>query len=299
MIKKIVTFSLFIFASGLAGIVIAGFLASQQKCGTALVPGSGLAGSPADGAGTSTPGQVGPAGTVLSSEEVSKHNSGNDCWQIINGKVYSLSAYLNQHPGGAETIVPYCGKEATAAFSNKGGQGSNHSDFAWQLLDKYLVGSLGQDTPSSASSSGSSRAASQALAGEMKPGLPDNKPAAAAAKAGDSISLSAAEAAKHNTAKNCWLVVSGKIYDVSSYLSKHPAGAGAITPYCGKEATAAFSGTGGGHVHSSNAWGLLSRFYIGTIGQSTTASAIQQNAAGAQSAAQQAPSGGESEEDDD
>jgi len=297
MIKKIVTFSLFIFVSGLTGIVMAGFLVAQQKCGTALAPGTGLLGESGNSAATSTSGQVSPGGVVLSSAEVSKHNSGNDCWQIINGKVYSLSSYLNQHPGGAETIIPYCGKEATAAFSNKGNQGSNHSDFAWQLLDKYLVGSLGQGMPSSTSSPGSSQAAPKAPAGAVKPGLPDNNPAVAATKAGDSISLSAAEAAKHNTAKSCWLVVSGKIYDVSSYLSKHPAGAGAITPYCGKEATAVFSGTGGGHVHSSYAWGLLGSFYIGAIGQSTTASTIQQNAAGAQAAAQQAPSGEDDEDD--
>lgn len=79
---------------------------------------------------------------ILTMEEVAKHNTKDDCWQVIYGKVVDLSSYTN-HPGG-DTFVPYCGKEATAAFENMGGKGKPHSAQAIAMLDQFLVGELGQ-----------------------------------------------------------------------------------------------------------------------------------------------------------
>ncbi len=45
--------------------------------------------------------------------------------------------------------------------------------------------------------------------------------------------VSAAELAKHNTEADCWVAYQGKVYDVTSWLPRHPGSAGAITPYCG------------------------------------------------------------------
>ncbi len=79
---------------------------------------------------------------TLSASEVARHNNTNDCWLIIQNKVYSVANYINKHPGGAGTIIPYCGKEATQAFSTKGGQGS-HSSNAVQVLSQFYLGVLG------------------------------------------------------------------------------------------------------------------------------------------------------------
>jgi nitrate reductase (NAD(P)H) len=54
--------------------------------------------------------------TVYTLSEVAKHNTAIDCWLIINSKVYNTTDYLNSHPGGAQTIIPYCGTDATAAY---------------------------------------------------------------------------------------------------------------------------------------------------------------------------------------
>jgi len=315
MMKKIVTFSLFIFMSGLFGILIAGFLVSQQQCESAITANGNIQnnGLPlsndlavaASASATSTTDKSTPVDFVLSASEVAKHSKASDCWQIVSGKVYNFSSYLNQHPGGAEIIIGYCGQEATSAFSTKGNQGSNHSDFAWKLLGKYLVGDLNQkiSAPGSAPAGSQPQTNSQPVpsAPAVKAPTVVQPPKATTppANSGTNINLTAAELARHSTAGSCWLLVSGKIYDVSSYLSKHPAGAGAITPYCGKESTAGFTGSGGGHVHSSYASGLLSKFYIGTIGQQTTTSAVQQSPQQAQTAAQQVQAGFGDEEEDD
>ena len=49
-------------------------------------------------------------------DEVRKHNTPDDCWQIIAGKVYDLTEYAKQHPGGSRIITNYAGEDATAAY---------------------------------------------------------------------------------------------------------------------------------------------------------------------------------------
>lgn len=83
-----------------------------------------------------------PGKPPLNKNEVAKHSSPSDCWIIVKNKIYDVTSYLSdQHPGGAETITPYCGKEATNAFETKDA-GSPHSNAAWSMLDAYYVGDL-------------------------------------------------------------------------------------------------------------------------------------------------------------
>lgn len=49
-------------------------------------------------------------------EEVSKHNNARDCWVILYGKVYDLTEFLPEHPGGSGVIVKQAGKDATKLF---------------------------------------------------------------------------------------------------------------------------------------------------------------------------------------
>ncbi|KAL7619909.1 hypothetical protein AAE478_010456 [Parahypoxylon ruwenzoriense] len=41
---------------------------------------------------------------VLRAAEVSKHNSTSSCWIVVNAKVYDVTPYLDQHPGGAAVL---------------------------------------------------------------------------------------------------------------------------------------------------------------------------------------------------
>ncbi|KAI8344929.1 FMN-dependent dehydrogenase-domain-containing protein [Blakeslea trispora] len=54
--------------------------------------------------------------TILSPKEVAKHNKKDDIWVIIHGKVYDLTNFLPEHPGGQKIILKYAGKDATSAF---------------------------------------------------------------------------------------------------------------------------------------------------------------------------------------
>lgn len=55
--------------------------------------------------------------------QVAVHNSSSSCWSAINGKVYDLTSWINQHPGGKSAILSLCGKDGSAAYNDQhGGQ---------------------------------------------------------------------------------------------------------------------------------------------------------------------------------
>ena len=79
--------------------------------------------------------------SVVTANEVAKHNSASDCWISINKNAYNVTTYLADHPGGSETIIPTCGTDATAAYDAiKGGRG--HSTKAAEDLSTLLVGAV-------------------------------------------------------------------------------------------------------------------------------------------------------------
>ena len=87
---------------------------------------------------------------TLSMAEIAKHNSKNDCWLLISGKVYNITDYFGSHPGGNSTMTLTCGKDATAAYAtqnpNATGDSSRsaHSEKARSLLNNYYVGDFNQ-----------------------------------------------------------------------------------------------------------------------------------------------------------
>jgi L-lactate dehydrogenase (cytochrome) len=49
--------------------------------------------------------------------------------------------------------------------------------------------------------------------------------------------ISAEEVAKHNTRDDCWVIISGQVYDVTDFLDQHPGGANVILQQAGDDAT--------------------------------------------------------------
>ena len=93
-----------------------------------------------------TPAQPTATGSAtISAQEVAMHDSPDDCWIIVSNKVYDVSSCLESHPGGADTITPYCGEEATRAFETKDlSREEDHSPIAYDHLDSLYVGDLGE-----------------------------------------------------------------------------------------------------------------------------------------------------------
>ncbi|KAI0121912.1 FMN-dependent dehydrogenase-domain-containing protein [Daldinia grandis] len=80
--------------------------------------------------------------------------------------------------------------------------------------------------------------------------------------------LDAAELAKHNTPSSCWIVVSGKVYDVTPYLGDHPGGPTILVKNGGTDATAEFR-----TIHSPDVLEYLPKeSYLGEIDPAALAS---------------------------
>ncbi|XP_004520379.1 cytochrome b5 isoform X1 [Ceratitis capitata] len=74
---------------------------------------------------------------LVTLEELKKHNKPDDLWIAIEGKVYNVTKFRNEHPGGEETLDEVGGLNATVQFNEVG-----HSQEAKQMLKKYYVGHL-------------------------------------------------------------------------------------------------------------------------------------------------------------
>lgn len=88
----------------------------------------------------------------------------------------------------------------------------------------------------------------------------------------ESTSYTLAEVAEHSSASDCWTIVLSKVYDISSYVPRHPGG-DEILLACGGDGTTLFVTRrtvddeiiGSGRPHSANAEDLLSDLYIGEL----------------------------------
>ncbi len=75
-------------------------------------------------------------------------------------------------------------------------------------------------------------------------------------------SYTLSEVKLHNTKASCWTAVNGSVYDVTSWISRHPGGAQAITSLCGIDGSSAFNGQHGGQARSASE---LASFKIGVL----------------------------------
>lgn len=53
----------------------------------------------------------------ITMQEVARHNTPDDCWVVLNGKVYDLSIFQKEHPGGSKIITENAGKDVSNLFN--------------------------------------------------------------------------------------------------------------------------------------------------------------------------------------
>ena len=80
------------------------------------------------------------ATTTYRLSEVKEHNDGKSCWMVIHDKVYDITRFLDEHPGGEEVLLEIAGNDGTEPFEEVG-----HSEDARELLVDYYIGELHAD----------------------------------------------------------------------------------------------------------------------------------------------------------
>lgn len=96
-------------------------------------------------------------------------------------------------------------------------------------------------------------------------GQPDNTPIA-------DKTFTAEEVATHNSAQDCWTIIDGSVYDLTSFIGQHPGGS-EILRACGQDGTSLFhtrhtedgEAVGSGSPHSSSAESQLESLKIGEL----------------------------------
>jgi hypothetical protein len=81
--------------------------------------------------------------------------------------------------------------------------------------------------------------------------------------------LNMTEIAKHASSSDCWILIGGNVYNVTSYLDSHPGGKARILRYCGQDATTGFQTQDSvpAKVHSAVAQTLLKKYLLGALNQ--------------------------------
>lgn len=80
----------------------------------------------------------------ISTAELARHASPEDCWIAVDGIVYDISDYIAEHPTPPGVVTRWCGKDATEPYSTKG-YGAPHSPAADARLAELEMGRLTPD----------------------------------------------------------------------------------------------------------------------------------------------------------
>jgi 4-hydroxysphinganine ceramide fatty acyl 2-hydroxylase len=99
---------------------------------------------------------------TLTQAEVESHNNAESCYVTIGSKVYDITSFVDDHPGGGDLILEYAGKDVSDIMGDV--VSHEHSEAAYEILDDSLVGFLGTTSTTKASANGAASAEEQARA---------------------------------------------------------------------------------------------------------------------------------------
>lgn len=102
----------------------------------------------------------------------------------------------------------------------------------------------------------STRSTSQTLASES------TKMSMTNSESTTSSAYTAANVAEHDTTSDCWTIINGSVYNITTYVPQHPGGVSEIARACGVDATNLFNSN---PEHNGDAVAQLARLKIGTL----------------------------------
>lgn len=77
---------------------------------------------------------------LISPSALAKHDHIDSLWISYKGKVYDVTEFAPDHPGGDDLILRYAGKDMGDIMEDE--EEHSHSDSAYELLEEYCIGRL-------------------------------------------------------------------------------------------------------------------------------------------------------------
>lgn len=162
---------------------------------------------------------------LYSEHEVARHNTKDDLWIIVDGYVYDVTKYVDRHPGGEEALLRKPGKDNSEGF-----HGPQHPDSVQSTIKRFIVGRIKTEADD--------------------PPVPEK-------------SFTRDEVGKHNKEEDCWVIIDNKVYDMTTFVPKHPGGPQILIDRAGTDITTEFFGP----QHGPEVKNMLYRFILGRVAE--------------------------------
>ncbi|KAG4253128.1 L-lactate dehydrogenase (cytochrome) [Fusarium proliferatum] len=73
----------------------------------------------------------------VSLDDLKQHNTASDCWIAVHSKVWDITHFINEHPGGPEVLLKLAGSDATELYNDV-----HAPDIIEELPSEKLIGLL-------------------------------------------------------------------------------------------------------------------------------------------------------------
>ncbi|KAG5802651.1 hypothetical protein H9Q71_012767 [Fusarium xylarioides] len=74
---------------------------------------------------------------VITLEELAEHGTLDKLWIAVHGRVYNLTAFSSDHPGGVDALEMSAGRDGTEAYEYAG-----HSEENMGKMQHYYIGNI-------------------------------------------------------------------------------------------------------------------------------------------------------------
>lgn len=80
---------------------------------------------------------------IYTLEDLATHKCAQSCWVTLKGKVYNVTSFVSDHPGGDDLILNNADTDVESIMKDK--DSHDHSESAYEMLEEYVIGRLGTE----------------------------------------------------------------------------------------------------------------------------------------------------------
>ena len=80
---------------------------------------------------------------TIPTSDVESHNSSKSCYVTLGSKVFDVTSFLDDHPGGGDLILEYGGKDVAEIMGDEISHA--HSEAAYEILEDHLIGFVAKE----------------------------------------------------------------------------------------------------------------------------------------------------------